>query len=263
MHSPEASIDSNGIGLFGARDGHLQRQGRPDRGPALRSRIERRAPQHLLLAGDRAGQRRRRRAVVRTTCRRSLRSAIASTRSTPPMLSAARGYKAGGFNPAALPGSEAYGEEHAWHVEAGVEVDAGRRQGRGQRGGVLHRLGRPAAERAEPVRAGPVLHRQRRQRAQQRRRVRRHRAAARRRSICSRRSDSRARSSLTARWRTAWTSPTTTCPTRRTTRRLFGGQMDARHHVDDQRLRARGSGADRRVRLRRRQHAKARTRIRS
>jgi iron complex outermembrane receptor protein len=35
--------------------------------------------------------------------------------------SAARGYKAGGFNPAALPGSEAYGEEHAWHVEAGVK----------------------------------------------------------------------------------------------------------------------------------------------
>ena len=35
--------------------------------------------------------------------------------------SVARGYKAGGFNPAALPGSEAYGEEHAWHVEAGVK----------------------------------------------------------------------------------------------------------------------------------------------
>ena len=28
MHSPEASIDSNGVGLFGARDVHLQRQGR-------------------------------------------------------------------------------------------------------------------------------------------------------------------------------------------------------------------------------------------
>jgi iron complex outermembrane receptor protein len=35
--------------------------------------------------------------------------------------SASRGYKAGGFNPAALPGSEAYGEEHAWHVEGGVK----------------------------------------------------------------------------------------------------------------------------------------------
>jgi iron complex outermembrane receptor protein len=35
--------------------------------------------------------------------------------------SAARGYKAGGFNPAALPGSEAYGEEHAWHIEGGLK----------------------------------------------------------------------------------------------------------------------------------------------
>jgi iron complex outermembrane receptor protein len=38
--------------------------------------------------------------------------------------SASRGYKAGGFNPTALPGSEAYGEEHAWHVEAGVKTTA-------------------------------------------------------------------------------------------------------------------------------------------
>ncbi len=35
--------------------------------------------------------------------------------------SVSRGYKAGGFNPAALPGSEAYGEEHAWHIEGGVK----------------------------------------------------------------------------------------------------------------------------------------------
>jgi iron complex outermembrane receptor protein len=39
-------------------------------------------------------------------------------------VSAARGYKAGGFNPAALPGSEAYGEEHAWHIEGGVKGTA-------------------------------------------------------------------------------------------------------------------------------------------
>ncbi len=32
-----------------------------------------------------------------------------------------RGFKAGGFNPAALPGSEAYDEEQAWHVEGGVK----------------------------------------------------------------------------------------------------------------------------------------------
>jgi iron complex outermembrane receptor protein len=35
-----------------------------------------------------------------------------------------RGFKAGGFNPAAPAGSEAYGEEHAWHVEGGVKTTA-------------------------------------------------------------------------------------------------------------------------------------------
>jgi iron complex outermembrane receptor protein len=33
--------------------------------------------------------------------------------------SAGEGFKAGGFNPASPPGSEAYGEEHAWHLEGG------------------------------------------------------------------------------------------------------------------------------------------------
>jgi iron complex outermembrane receptor protein len=35
-----------------------------------------------------------------------------------------RGYKAGGFNPVAPPGSESYGEEHAWHFEGGVKTSA-------------------------------------------------------------------------------------------------------------------------------------------
>ena len=35
-----------------------------------------------------------------------------------------RGFKAGGFNPTAPPGSEAYGEEHAWHIEGGVKTSA-------------------------------------------------------------------------------------------------------------------------------------------
>jgi iron complex outermembrane receptor protein len=32
-----------------------------------------------------------------------------------------RGFKAGGFNPASPPGTEAYGEEHAWNLEAGLK----------------------------------------------------------------------------------------------------------------------------------------------
>jgi iron complex outermembrane receptor protein len=35
--------------------------------------------------------------------------------------SAARGFKAGGFNPASPQGSEAYGEEHAWNLEGGFK----------------------------------------------------------------------------------------------------------------------------------------------
>ena len=35
-----------------------------------------------------------------------------------------RGFKAGGFNPAAPAGSEAYGEEHAWHIEGGLKTSA-------------------------------------------------------------------------------------------------------------------------------------------
>jgi iron complex outermembrane receptor protein len=36
--------------------------------------------------------------------------------------SVGRGFKAGGFNPASPPGSEAYGVEEAWHVESGVKT---------------------------------------------------------------------------------------------------------------------------------------------
>jgi iron complex outermembrane receptor protein len=35
---------------------------------------------------------------------------------------ASRGFKAGGFNPIALPGSEAYGEEHSWSYEGGLKT---------------------------------------------------------------------------------------------------------------------------------------------
>jgi iron complex outermembrane recepter protein len=36
--------------------------------------------------------------------------------------SISRGFKSGGFNPASLPGSEAYGEEHTWNLEGGVKT---------------------------------------------------------------------------------------------------------------------------------------------
>ena len=88
--------------------------------------------------------------------------------------SVSRGFKAGGFNPASPPGFAAYGEEHTWHVEGGE--DAGGWPRIGQRGRVLHRLGRPPAEPAGSGRARAVLHRQRRRRDQRGRRGRAQRA---------------------------------------------------------------------------------------
>ena len=161
-----------------ARHADHQRQDRRHRGPALRSRIERRGAADVFRAGDPPGERRHGRAVVLRRVAAVRRGLSRQRREHNVYASAARGYKAGGFNPAALPGSEAYGEEHAWHVEAGVKSSLFGGKVGGERGGVLHRLGRSAVERAEPVRARPVLHRQRRRREQQRRRVRRHGAAA-------------------------------------------------------------------------------------
>ena len=34
----------------------------------------------------------------------------------------ARGFKAGGFNPASPAGSEAYGKEHTWNLEGGIKA---------------------------------------------------------------------------------------------------------------------------------------------
>ena len=55
-------------------------------------------------------------------------------------VSVGRGFKAGGFNPASPPGSEAYGEESPGTSKA-AQGFAGERTGAGQRGRVFHRLG--------------------------------------------------------------------------------------------------------------------------
>ena len=120
MHSPEASIDSNGVGIFGratatfndkasvtagvrfdheSADAHLNTFFSPVIAPANVVAADQTfndiSPQFAF--------------GYRVNDRNNV------------YVSAARGYKAGGFNPAALPGSEAYGEEHAWHVEGGVK----------------------------------------------------------------------------------------------------------------------------------------------
>ncbi len=120
MHSPQSSIDTTGIGLFGratftfndkadltaglrfdheSSDAHLNTFIEP----AI-------APANVVAAEDSYSD-------VSPQFAFGYRIRPEHTA----YASVARGYKAGGFNPAALPGSEAYGEEHAWHVEAGVK----------------------------------------------------------------------------------------------------------------------------------------------
>ena len=120
MHSPEAQIDNAGIGVFGR--GTLTFNEKVGVTAGLRFDHE---------AGD---------AVLRTffdpaIAAPNVVAAEASFTGVSPQFavtyhvtpdanvyaSAARGYKAGGFNPAALPGSEAFDEEHAWHVEGGMK----------------------------------------------------------------------------------------------------------------------------------------------
>ena len=120
LHSPQSSIDTNGIGLFGR--GTVTVNDRIDVTAGLRLDHETSdahlntffnpavAPASIVTADD-------------SFSSVSPQVAVAF-RVTPQHMayaSAARGYKAGGFNPAALPGSEAYGEEHAWHIETGVK----------------------------------------------------------------------------------------------------------------------------------------------
>jgi iron complex outermembrane receptor protein len=120
MHSPEAEIDSQGIGAF-AR-GTLTVGENIDLTAGLRLDHE---------TGD---------AVLRTFIDPAVAPAnvVAEEQSFTDVspqfavgyrfrpesmayASVARGYKAGGYNPASIPGAEAFGEEHAWHLEGGVK----------------------------------------------------------------------------------------------------------------------------------------------
>jgi iron complex outermembrane receptor protein len=120
MHSPEADIDNSGIGLFArgtltvGENTDLTAGLRFDRetsdavlrtffDPALQ-------PENVVTAEQSF-----------TDVSPQFAAAFRFTPAHTAYASASRGYKAGGFNPAALPGSEAYGEEHAWHVETGVK----------------------------------------------------------------------------------------------------------------------------------------------
>jgi iron complex outermembrane receptor protein len=120
MHSPEAAIDTGGIGLFGRAT--FTFNDKADLTAGLRFDHESsEANLNTFFAPAIAPAN----VVDADQSFSDISPQFAfGYRVTPQhtaYASAARGYKAGGFNPAALPGSEAYGEEHAWHVEAGVK----------------------------------------------------------------------------------------------------------------------------------------------
>jgi iron complex outermembrane receptor protein len=118
MHSPLSDIDTNGIGLFGRAT--LSLNDKTDITAGLRLDHESAnadlntffdpavAPPNVVAAENSF-------TGVSPQFAFGYRVDPAHTL----YASMARGYKAGGFNPAAPPGSEAYGEEHAWHLEGG------------------------------------------------------------------------------------------------------------------------------------------------
>lgn len=121
QHSPEAALDDTGLGVYGqgtltvgealgvtlgARLDHERKAARigTDYAPPI-------APPIVVDA-------------ERSFADVSPQAALAWRFTTDRMayVSIARGFKAGGFNPASPPGTEAYGEEHAWNLEGGVKT---------------------------------------------------------------------------------------------------------------------------------------------
>jgi iron complex outermembrane receptor protein len=118
--SPESAIDSSGIGLFG--HGTLSFHEKTDLTVGLRFDYEQSdavlntfytpaiAPANRVAAENSFSD-----------VSPQFAMAYRPVADTTIYGSLSRGFKAGGFNPAALPGSEAYDAEHAWHVEGGVK----------------------------------------------------------------------------------------------------------------------------------------------
>jgi iron complex outermembrane receptor protein len=120
QHNPQASLDDNGIGLYGSGTVSVQRvdvtagarfdhEGRS--GTLLSSFLEPFFTQ--LPAVD----------VDKSFSNVSPQFSVAyhAAKDAIAYVSVTNGYKAGGFNPASPAGSEAYGEEHTWNVEGGVK----------------------------------------------------------------------------------------------------------------------------------------------
>ena len=126
QHSPLPSSTTSASASSG-RDRHVQRSARSDRRRALRLRGQERDARELLRAGDRAAHLGGRRRELLERLAAGVARLPAAARTQTLYATVGGGYKAGGFNPASPAGNEAYGEEHTWHFEGGVEDVVGQR----------------------------------------------------------------------------------------------------------------------------------------
>ena len=118
--SPEAAIDSSGIGVFG--HGTLTFNDKADLTVGLRfDRAQSDAALNTFFSPAIAPANPVAAEDTFSDVSPQFALAFRPTAGSSLYASASRGFKAGGFNPAALPGSESYGEEHAWHIEGGLK----------------------------------------------------------------------------------------------------------------------------------------------
>jgi iron complex outermembrane receptor protein len=121
QHSPQASLDDTGVGVYG--NGTLTLHEKVDLTFGARVDHEnRKADLNTFYSPQIAPP-----TVVNTEkgfSNFSPQVAIAyhAQPNVLPYFSVSGGYKAGGFNPASPAGNEAYGEEHTWNYEGGVKT---------------------------------------------------------------------------------------------------------------------------------------------
>jgi len=120
QHSPLATLDDTGLGAYG--QGTLSLYDAWDISVGARVDSERKAARletfyEPALAPPSVVDEQRTFTDVSPQASLAFRAAPGRTL----YVSAARGFKAGGFNPASPPGSEAYSEEHAWNLEGGLK----------------------------------------------------------------------------------------------------------------------------------------------
>lgn len=120
QHNPQASLDDNGVGLYGsgtvstprfdfnvgARFDHESRSG-----TLLTSFVEPFFTQLPALDVDKSF----------SNVSPQFSAVYHTTNASMAYFAVTNGYKAGGFNPASPAGQEAYGEEHTWNYEGGVK----------------------------------------------------------------------------------------------------------------------------------------------